>query len=104
MGAPQLIDVAEFIQHLKNEGLVIVRADEIGAHAHIELNDFRRRMMKKKSISFSEVLKMKVLPVTTANGLASWIERNLNPSETYQETKGKKRRMIMVSAIRRFYE
>lgn len=104
MGAPQLIDIAEFMNHLKAEGLVIVRADEIGVSAHIHLADFRKRMMKKKSISFSDVLKMQVLPVKTVNGLASWVERNLKPDETYQETKGKKCRMIMTSAIRRFYE
>lgn len=104
MIAPQLISVDDFMNHLKAEGLVIVRADEIGVSAHIELADFRKRMMKKRAISYSNVLKMKVLPVKTVNGLASWIERNLKPDETYQETKGKKCRMIMTSAIKRFYE
>ena len=102
----QFIDISEFMERLKAEGLVIVRADEIGMTAEFKLMDFRRRMMKRRALSFSDVLKTGLLPVKTATGLGTWVRQHLKEDEYYQETKGKKCRMIMTSAIRRlgFYE
>ena len=103
---PQVVDISEFMERLKAEGLVIVRADEIGMAAEFRLIDFRRRMMKRRALSFSDVLKTGLLPVKTATGLGTWVRQHLKEDEYYQETKGKKCRMIMTSAIRRlgFYE
>lgn len=93
-----VINIKEFMQHLKDEGLVIVRADEIGLVGESKLNDFRRRMMRRNAISFSDFLKMKLIPITTRNGLQSWAEKNLKENEFY---KGTAKRMIMTSAITR---
>lgn len=97
----QLIEIAAFMQHLRDEGLVIVRAEELGLIGAAKTADFRRRMMRKRAISFAEALEMKIFPPATRQGLQEWVERNLTKEEWYTEAKGNRRRMIMTSAISR---
>lgn len=92
------INANDFIESLQLKGLIIVSAREYEATKDID----RRRAMKKKSLSLKEIVDYKLLPVKSKKGVENWITLGkIKPDETYRETGGKKRIMILTSAIRR---
>ncbi|MCO6149091.1 hypothetical protein [Flavobacterium sp. NRK1] len=96
----QLIDIQEFMAHLKAEGLVIVRGDELENVKQHRLNALRAKLLKRNALTYKEVLSLELLPVSSKQSLQRWIENGkIKPLETYETAKGV--RMIMTSALRR---
>lgn len=92
------IDANDFIETLKAQGLVIVSAKEFEANKDIE----RNRLMRRKSLSLSEIVKAKLLPLQTVKGVRGWIlSGKIKENEYYQEASGYKRVMVLTSAIKR---
>lgn len=92
------IDANEFIETLLAKGLVIVSAKELEAGKEIE----RRKLMRRKSLSLSEIVKAKLLPLSTAKGVNGWIvSGKIKDGEWYQESSGYKKVMVLTSAIKR---
>ena len=101
----KVVPVEDFLNYLKSKGLVIVRADEFQANKQIELNALRARLMKKKAVSVSDVVKARLLNYTTEQGVRHWVQRNLKENEHYyQEKSGKKRIMILTQILKDYVE
>lgn len=95
---PNYINANDFIETLKSQGLVIVSLSEF------ELNNslIRKRLMKKKAVSCAEILQGKLLPLKTAKGIIDWtLNGKIKETEFYNESTGKRKLMIMTSAIKR---
>jgi hypothetical protein len=93
-----LIDANEFLETLMAKGLMIVSVKEFEASKDIE----RQRMMRKKALTLTEIVRCGLLPVKTSKGVNDWIlNGKIKPGEYYQESKGYKRIMILTAAIKR---
>ncbi len=92
------IDANEFMETLLAKGLVIVSAKEFQASKEIE----RNRLMRRKALSLSEIVRANLLPLKTVKGVNDWIAKGkIKPGETYQESTGYKRVMVLTAAIKR---
>lgn len=92
------IDANEFIETLLAKGLVIVSAKEFEAGKDIE----RRKLMRRKSLSLSEIVKAKLLPLETVKGVNDWIiSGKIKEGEWYKESGGYKKVMVLTAAIKR---
>jgi hypothetical protein len=98
MSAPNYINANDFIETLKSHGLVIVSIREFEAGKDL----IRKRLMKRKALSLKEIADHKLLPVNAKKTVNDWIiNGKIKPTETYQEASGKRRVMVLTSAIRR---
>jgi hypothetical protein len=62
------IDANEFIETLLAKGLVIVSVKELQASKEIDCN----RLMRRKSVSLSEIVRANLLPLKTVKGVMGW--------------------------------
>lgn len=69
-----IIKAADFLDLLKNEGLVIISKKELEKLNSENLLQIRKDLMRKKWITISQVLKMKLLPVKTKTSIERWIK------------------------------
>lgn len=100
MSATQYINAAEFVQHLKAEGLVLVNASELAELKMLELQDKRRRYLRQPALTFKQILDAKLLPVTSKKGIESMIDRgNIKQDEVLRPKGGT--RKILTSALKR---
>lgn len=92
------INAAEFIETLKSQGLVIVSVYEYEATKDMR----RKKLMRRKSLSLNEIAENNLLPIGSKKGINDWIiAGKIKPEETYREESGKKRVMVLTSAIKR---
>lgn len=98
MKTPTYIDANEFMETLLAKGLVIVSVKELEASKAID----RNRLMRRKSLSLSEIVRANLLPLKTAKGVNDWIiSGKIKEGEWYQEASGYKRVMVLTAAIKR---
>lgn len=98
MAAPQFINAVEFLETLKDHGLVIVSAREYEATKDLQ----RKRLMKRKSLSLLEIVNNNLLPLKSTKAVIDWtISGKIKKDEWYQEEGGKKRIMILTIALKR---
>jgi hypothetical protein len=98
MAVINYVDANEFLQTLKDRGLVIVSVKEFEAGKEI----IRKKLMKRKALSLSEIVEHRLLPPKTTKGVNDWIiAGKIKPNEWYQEKEGYKRIMIATEAIKR---
>lgn len=98
MSAVKYIDANEFIETLKSHGLVIVSVREYEATKDV----FRKKLMRRTALSLSEIADNNLLPLRNKKGVNDWIlSGKIKPAETYREESGKKRVMVLTSAIKR---
>ncbi|MNQ92328.1 hypothetical protein D3C85_1077500 [compost metagenome] len=98
MGAINYIDANEFIEALKSQGLVIVSVREYEATKDMK----RKKLMRRRSLSLSEIADNHLLPVKNKKTVNDWIlSGKIKPDETYREESGRKRVMVLTSAIKR---
>lgn len=98
MSTPTYIDANEFIETLKAQGLVIVSVREYEATKDMQ----RKKLMRRRALSLSEIANNRLLPVQSKKTVNDWIlSGKIKPTETYREESGKKRVMVLTSAIRR---
>jgi hypothetical protein len=96
MVAPVYINASEFIEQLQSKGLVIVSVKDFEAGKEIA----RRKLMRRKALTLSEIANNGLLPVKTKKGVNDWIiSGKIKEYETYTEGTGKKRVMVLTSAI-----
>ncbi len=96
MVAPVYINASEFIEQLQSKGLVIVSVKDFEAGKEIA----RRKLMRRKALTLSEIANNGLLPVKTKKGVNDWIiSGKIKEYETYTEWTGKKRVMVLTSAI-----
>lgn len=92
------ISAFEFMEMLKAEGLVIVSLSDL----QISTSQLQSKLMKRKSISLTDIINSKLLPLKSSKGIIDWIKSGkIKEGEWYQESSGKKRIMIMTLAIKR---
>jgi len=92
------INATEFLETLKNHGLIIVSAREFELQKELH----RKRLMKRKALTLTEIASNKLLPVNTSKGVNDWIlSGKIKPTEWYREATGKKRIMVSTLAIKR---
>lgn len=98
MSAIQYIDANEFLETLRAQGLMVVSVKDFEAGKEIQ----RKKLMKRKSLSLSEIAKFNLLPVKTTKGVNDWIlSGKIKADEWYQEQNGYRRIMISTTAIKR---
>lgn len=98
MATPIYIDANEFMETLLAKGLVIVSAKDLVANKEID----RNRLMRRKALSLSEIVRAELLPLKTVKGVMDWIHSGkIKPGEWYQEKSGYKRVMVLTAAIKR---
>lgn len=98
MSQSRFIDVNEFMEMLKANSLIIVSASEFEASKQIQ----RRKLIKRKSLSISEIVKAGFFQIKNSKTLIDWCQSGkIKENEWYQETTGKKKVMILTSAIKR---
>lgn len=101
----KVIEISEFMRFLQKNDLVIVSASEFQANKEIELNALRARLLKKKAVSVSDVVKAKLLPYSTTQGVRHWMSRKLEKNvHWYQENTGKKRIMLLTEVVKKYAE
>lgn len=83
------INATEFINHLKEHNLVIVSKTELDRISVVKLQQKRSDLLKKKSLTLSELLKLELLPVTSKQALRKWIENEkIKPNEILHTSEG----------------
>lgn len=98
MAAINYINANDFMETLRANGLVIVSVSEYEATKNL----VRKRLMKRKALSLKEIADHNLLPMKSKKGVNYWIlNGKIKPTETYCEATGKKRVMVLTSAIRR---
>lgn len=98
MTQPQYIDAFDFMKMLKSNNLIIVSASEFEANNQI----LRKKLMKRKAISCSEIVKAGFFPIKSSKTVLDWCQNGkIKPTEFYQEETGKNRIMILTQAIKR---
>jgi len=99
MAAIQYIDINEFMETLKSNGLLIVSLREWEASKAITA----RKLMKKPALSLSEIADNDLLgKKMTKKTVNQWIiDGKIAENETYREATGTKKVMILTTAIKR---
>lgn len=96
MATPVYINASEFIDQLQSKGLVIVSVKDFEAGKEIN----RKRLLRKKALTLAEIANNGLLSVKTKKGVNDWIlSGKIKAHETFTETTGKKRVMVLTSAI-----
>lgn len=68
MSSEQFVNVNEFMQLLRDNNLVIVHQGELEANAEIK----RQQLLRKKDLSFSEIVNAKFFPIKDTETLRRW--------------------------------
>jgi hypothetical protein len=93
-----LVDINEFMEMLKANDLLIVSAGEFQLNNNIK----KHNLMKRKALSCAEIVSAQLLPLTTNKSIIDWTKSGkIKENEFYFEKTGRKRMMIMTSAIKR---
>lgn len=98
MSQPVYISADEFIETLTQRGLCIVSVEEFEAGKDLA----RRRIMKRNVVTIKEIVDHNLLPLTTKRGVEGWITSGkIKADEVIRESHGKKRSLVLTSAITR---
>jgi len=96
----EFVNVADFMEHLKRNDLVIVSRKDLLNSSKIELDLLRRDLIKKKDLSIKQIIDAKLLPITTKSGVRNWISvGKFKDNEVFKTSVGEIR--ILTSAIKR---
>jgi len=99
MEGNSVVSVADFMQHLQENNLVIIPKNELNT-SQVSFEMMRKLLMKNTNLTFKQVLDHKLLPLTSKQGIESWITRSkIKKDEVFTDKDGKRR--ILTSAIRR---
>lgn len=99
----KVIEINEFMRFLQKNDLVIVSAAEFQANKQIELNALRAKLLKKKAICISDIVKAELLPYSTTQGVRHWLDRQLTKNvHYYQESSGKRRIMVLTEVLKKY--
>ena len=94
------VDVNEFMDHLKDNNLVIVSKNDYENGVNVQMaktKALHKKLLNKSALSLYEVIKHKLTNYTSIEGLAA--SKEVKPGEIFINNKGT--RMIVASAILR---
>lgn len=95
-----VVRISEFMDHLKANDLVIVKRGELLDSARINLELMQADFLKRKYLSCSEIIKAKLLPLKSDEGIRHWIKRGvIHEDEIFYTSTNRLR--ILTSAIKR---
>jgi hypothetical protein len=97
MGA--LIDSEEFIGNLEARGLVIVSLKELRRLMVFDVDYERQKLLEKKALTVSEILKHRLLRVTSKTSIYRMIDSKKIKKHEYYTENGKLH--ILTEAIKR---
>lgn len=95
----KVIPVKDFLNHLKENGLVIGKASDFVANRTFDLQVKRSNLKKKKAVTLKEILDAKIISQTSKRTINRWIESGkIHEGEWYKCAKTN-RVMILTSAL-----
>lgn len=101
MAAINVVAVTDFLNHLKENGLVLGKAEEFIGNLEFDLQVKRANLRKKKAVTLKEILDAKIIKQTSKRTLNRWIENGtIREPETYKCAKTNQI-MIMTEALKR---
>lgn len=96
----EVVDMKNFVSHLENNGLMIVRKEDYIQKSGLDIIKKQKAFYQRKNVTLLEILKAKVVNVTTKQALRAWIDTGkIRDDEHYKTKKGVI--MVRVSAIQR---
>ena len=72
------VNIADFINTLKNEGLIIVSREDYEHKINfkeVRLRNFQKKLLEKDSLTIKEIVKGELLPVKTRQSINNWIDK-----------------------------
>jgi hypothetical protein len=96
----EVVELNNFMKHLKDNDLMIVRKDDYFKKKDLELVRIQRAFFRRKNVTFQEIIDAKVLKVTTKQALLYWLKiGTIRADEHYKNSQG--HNMIRVEGIKR---
>jgi hypothetical protein len=95
------VRVDEFMNHLTEQGMVIVRRDLVMSQKDYEMHELKmlqEKALRKKWLSFSEVIKAQLTPYTSRTGLINALEKRPNYEKEVKVVRGVYR--VLTSVIK----
>lgn|SRR5690606_1313961 len=97
----KVIPVTEFLQQLKDNGLVIGRAEDFVGNLEFDLQVKRANLRSAKWATLSEILAAKILNINSKRSLNRWIEDGIIRPGEWVKCPKKNQIMILTSALTR---
>ena len=95
-----LINVSEFMDHLKANDLVIVSRKDLLLHTVTKRELLRKDLLKRKWLTLREIIEAELLPLKTKQGIRDWITSGkIKAAEVMKNSQGSL--LISFSAIER---
>jgi len=96
-----IINISQFINHLKKEGLIIVSKADYEQKINFtstRLRDLQKKYLSKEYLTFKQILEAKLLPITSRQSINNWIDKGIFlDGEAFRGSDGKMK--IITSAI-----
>lgn len=94
------VKISDFMNHLKENNLLIVSKNDFVAATEEDFNLKRSRLLKQRAVTLHEIVEGRLLPLTTKQGIRHWIEKGIiQQSEVMKSRNGTIK--ILTSAIKR---
>lgn len=70
----EFVNISDFMNHLKQNDLVIVSRQELLEQEHIKVALIRDRIERKRWLTIKEIVDAELLPVRTKQAVLQWIK------------------------------
>lgn len=95
-----LVKIKDFMRHLEKNNLVIVHKTVLKDVIEEDLQMKRTRLLNQKTVSISEIVEGKLLPLESNQGVRHWIKSGkIRPDEVFVMAGGQIK--VLTSAIKR---
>jgi len=96
----EVVELNDFVKHLKDNDLMIVRKDDYLKKHDLELTHIQRAFFRRKNVTFKQIIDAKVVKVTTKQALLYWLKKGtIRKDEHFKNSKGEN--IIRVEGIKR---
>jgi len=96
----EVVELNNFMKHLKDNDLMIVRKDDYLKKKELELTRIQRAFFRRRDATFKQVIDANVVNVTTKQSLLNWLKAGIiRESEHFKNSKGIN--MVRVKGIER---
>ncbi|QLE02907.1 hypothetical protein HX109_15510 [Galbibacter sp. BG1] len=96
-----LINVSDFVDYMKNEGLVLVKkqeAENIAMFKEAKMAELRSHLRRKKTLKFSEIAKGGFFGVYTRKGVEYVVKNMLSENEYFKSGAGKQDPILVLTS------
>ena len=95
-----VVNLKDFVNHLEHNGLMVVRKNDYLKKSGLELAKKQKAFFRKRDVTLLEIVRAKVVNVTTKQGLRVWIkDGTIREDEHFKTKKGVI--MVRIRAIER---